>query len=107
MTQEQSSLIRIDPDKIYVTSEDVVARQIEDQFLLVPIASGVGDLEDSLYTLNETGKTIWERLEEGKTVNALIDELAQEFDAPRATIGIDVCGILGELVNLNMVVCLG
>lgn len=97
----------IDPAKIYRTSEDVVARQIEDQFLLVPIASGIGDMEESLYTLNETGKMIWERLDGGKTVNAVIDELAEEFDAPRDTIEEDVCAILAKLLKLNMVVCLG
>lgn len=93
----------IDSDKIYITSEDVVARQIEDEFLLVPIASGIGDMEDALYTLNETGRLIWQKLDPQKTVNNLVDELAGEFDAPRETISTDVCGILSELVKLNMV----
>ena len=93
----------IDPDKIYITSEDVVARQIEDEFLLVPIASGIGDMEDALYTLNETGRMIWQKLDATKTINAVVDELADEYDAPRETINKDVCGILEELVRLNMV----
>lgn len=96
--------IGIDPDTIYIPSEDVVARQIEDEFLLVPIASGVGDLEDALYTLNETGKLIWQKLAPHKTINDLIDELIDEFDAPRETIQEDVCGILTELLKLNMVI---
>ena len=93
----------IEPHKIYITSEDVVARQIEDEFLLVPIASGIGDMEDALYTLNETGRLIWQKLDGIKTVNTIIDELMEEFDAPRQTISTDVCGILTELVNLKMV----
>lgn len=103
---EQASLA-IDPEKIYITSEDVVARQIEDEFLLVPIASGIGDMEDALYTLNETGRLIWQKLAPQKTVNNLVDELAEEFDASRETINTDVCGILAELVRLNMVVDVG
>jgi len=73
---------QIDPTRVYVASEDVVARQIEDEFLLVPIASGIGDMEDALYTLNDTGRAIWEKLAPQKTVNDLIDELLEEFDAP-------------------------
>ena len=99
--------LTIDPNKTYATSEEVVARQIEDTFLLVPIASGIGDMEDALYTLNDTGKAIWEGLNGGKTVTALVDQLAEEFDAPRDAIMTDACGILAELVKLNMVVCLG
>ncbi len=101
MTEQNE--IQIDPDQIYITSEDVVARQIEDEFLLVPIASGIGDMEDALYTLNETGRLIWQKLDGRKTVNTIIDELIEEFDAPRQTISTDVCGILAELVNLKMV----
>ncbi|MFO7753412.1 MAG: PqqD family protein [Desulfobacteraceae bacterium] len=93
----------IDINGIYVQSEDVVAREIEDEFILVPIASGIGDLEDAIYTLNETGKEIWKRLDHGKTVKSLVDELLTEFDAAYETIINDVCGILGELVSLNMV----
>lgn len=103
MTPRNPHLTQIDPSKIYITSEDVVARQIEDEFLLVPIASGIGDMEDSLYTLNETGKLIWEKLDPKKTVNTIIDELIEEYDSPHQTISNDVCGILNELVKLNMV----
>ena len=99
----ENAPVEIDLNGIYVPSEDVVAREIEDEFILVPIASGIGDLEDALYTLNETGREIWERLDHGKTVNTLVEELLAEFDAARETISNDVCGILGELVMLNMV----
>jgi len=40
----------------YIPSEDVVAREIEGELIIVPLAAGIGDLEDELYTLNETGK---------------------------------------------------
>ena len=90
-------------DRVYVRSGDVVAREIEDEFLLVPIASGIGDMEDALYTLNETGREIWNRLEAGKTVDQLVDELCGEFEAERSVIAEDVCGLLAELSRLNMV----
>jgi hypothetical protein len=60
-------------------------------------------MEDALYTLNETGRVIWERLAPGKTVTALVDELCEEFEAERLVIEEDVLGLLAELVRLKMV----
>ena len=42
-------------DMICAPSEDVVAREIEGEIVIVPLASGIGDMEDELFTLNETG----------------------------------------------------
>ncbi len=89
--------------KIYMRSENVVARQIEDEFLLVPIASGIGDMEDALYTLNEIGREIWNRLDGTRTLEALVLELGGEYDADADEIRRDVCGLVEELARLNMV----
>ncbi len=93
----------MDTNRIYVRSEDVVAREIEDEFLLVPIASGIGDMEDALYTLNETGREIWQRLDGEKTLEDLVTELCREYDADGDEIRQDVCGLVSELERLNMV----
>jgi hypothetical protein len=93
----------MDMDRVYARSEDVVAREIEDEFLLVPIASGIGDMEDALYTLNETGREIWQRLDGQKTLEDLAAELCEEYDADADEIRQDVCGLVGELEKLNMV----
>jgi hypothetical protein len=90
-------------DRIYVRSEDVVAREIEDEFLLVPIASGIGDMEDALYTLNETGREIWQRLDGQKSLEDLVAELCEDYEADAEEIRQDVCGLVGELERLSMV----
>ena len=41
-------------------SEDVVAREIEGDVIIVPLVSGIGDEDDELYTLNPTGQAIWQ-----------------------------------------------
>lgn len=89
---------------VYAPSEDVVARKIEDELIIVPLASGIGDMEDELFTLNETGVFIWERLDGKKSLKDLIDEISQEFDAPVDEISKDVIGFVEELLKRGMLV---
>ena len=91
-------------DLIYVPSEDVVARIIEDELIIVPLVAGIGDSDDELYTLNETGKAIWTRLDGKKTLGNIASELVDEFDSVPEVIEHDVLGLIGELVRRKMVV---
>jgi hypothetical protein len=95
---------KINLNAVYLPSENVVAREIEGELILVPITSGVGDMEDELYTLNDTGKIIWIRLGERKPLSSLVTFLSETYDAPLADIEEDVKGLLFELLKRNMVV---
>ncbi|MCK9265929.1 PqqD family protein [bacterium] len=94
----------IDINSIYVPSENIVSREIEDTIVIIPLTSGVGDMEDELYTLNETGKAIWKKLDGNRNIKALAKELSSTFEAPIETIEEDIVGLLQELMNRNMVV---
>ena len=89
---------------IYVASEDVVAREIEGELIIVPLAAGVGDMEDELYTLNETGRAVWDLLDGANSLHTVAKLLAQEYDAPVAEIEQDVLGIVRELLSRRMLV---
>ncbi len=88
----------------YRVSTDVVAREIQGVLVIVPLVSGIGDTDDELYTLNETGKAIWEKLDGRRTLNSVAKELSAEFDCPEAEIQSDVLGLVEELVRRKMVV---
>ena len=91
-------------DAICTPSEDVVAREIEGELIIVPLAAGIGDAEDDLYTMNETGKAIWARLDGKRTLRDVSTELAAEFDAPPGEIEKDVLELMTELMRRKMVV---
>ena len=93
----------IDGNTICIPSEDIVAREIEGELIIIPLASGIGDMEDELYTLNETGKAIWSRLDGKTTLGQIAAGMAEEFDAPPADIERDVIGLLDELVRRRIV----
>ena len=91
-------------NKIYVPSEDVVAREIEGELIIVPLVSGIGDIEDELFTLNETGRAIWNKLDGKRSLKKLVEELSEEFEAPAGEIGKDVVGIVEELLKRRMLI---
>ena len=93
-----------DLDSIYVPSEDIVAREIEGELIIVPIASGIGDMEDELYAFNETGKAVWDKLDGKKSLNKLIEELSVEFEASPGEIKEDVVGIVKELLKRRILI---
>lgn len=96
--------VRVDADTILGVSPDVVVRDIEGELIIVPLVSGMGDLEDELYTLNATGRDIWEKLDGTRTLRTISDELAGEYDAQREEIEADVVGLANELAHRGMIV---
>lgn len=95
---------KIDLGKVYGPSEDVVVREIEGEIVIVPLASGIGDLEDELFTLNETGRAIWTRIDGARPLAAIVGELADAYEAPDGLIREDVVGLLQELLDRRMIV---
>jgi len=88
----------------YVPSKDIVAREIEGELIIVPLVSGIGDMEDELYTLNKTGRAIWDRLNGRASLKDVVEELSGEFDDPESEIEKDVIGLISELLKRGIVV---
>ena len=91
-------------DAVYAPSDDIVAREIEGELIIIPLVAGIGDMEDELYTLNSTGKAIWDRLDGKTTLGEVAAALTEEFDAPSSEIAQDVLGLVEELVKRRMLV---
>jgi coenzyme PQQ biosynthesis protein PqqD len=89
---------------VFAPSPDIVVRMIEEELIIVPLTSGIGDLEDELFTLNETGKVIWEYLDGKHTIAEIIDILNQDFDAQDGEIEKDVLGLVEELEKRKILI---
>jgi hypothetical protein len=89
---------------ICVPSDDIVAREIEGDIVIVPLVSGIGNAEDELYSLNETGKAIWSKLDGARTLAAVVDALIGEFEIPRVKLETDVLGFASEMVRRGILV---
>jgi hypothetical protein len=89
---------------VFSISEDVVAREIEGELIIVPLVAGIGDLEDELFTLNETGKAIWKQIDGKNSMERIITNLMEIYTAERDEIEQDVLGLVAELAKRRMVI---
>lgn len=94
--------VEVSLEKIYLPSEDIVAREIEGEVIIVPLVAGIGDMDDELYTLNESGQAIWKLLDGRRNLREVTAELVEEYDGEE--IAQDVLGFVGEMVRRRILV---
>lgn len=91
-------------EAIYLPSKDLVARKIEGEFIVVPLDSGLGDLEGALFSINEIGWEIWKKLDGKRTLEDVVKDLAVQFDASFEVIEGDVFAFVDELVKRKILI---
>jgi hypothetical protein len=77
-------------------SDDVIAECVKAETILFDLTSG------EYYSLNELGSRTWELLDGSRSVDALIEILVSEYDAPAETIQRDVFTLLDDLVRSKL-----
>lgn len=92
-------MVYMDVKKKYSISNEVVSRKIEDNIIIVPLQSGVGDLDSEMYSLNHTASAVWERLDGKTSIDTIIIELSQHFDASYNEIKTDVIILVREFMS--------
>ena len=60
-------------------SKSIVTRKTGNEYILVPITDNIADM-NSVYTLNETGAFIWDRIDVNRNVEEIIAALTDEYD---------------------------
>jgi hypothetical protein len=96
--------LEVKMESVYVPSEDIVARDVAGETIIVPLVAGIGDLEDDLFTFNETGQAIWHKLDGVKSLREVVEDLAKEYQADSDTMEKEVRGLVTELLKRRFVV---
>ena len=91
-------------ERIYAKSKDLVEREIEGEIIIVPLTSGIGDLEDELFSLNEVGRDVWARIDGKRCVSEIVNELGEIYETDREKLISDVLGFLRELERRKLIV---
>jgi hypothetical protein len=79
-----------------------VTRSIGSDTIVVPICSGVGEL-DAVYTLNEVGSRIWQLLAEPCSILRLAEVVCAEYEVSMATASADIVEVLDALESRGLV----
>jgi hypothetical protein len=83
-------------------NQDVVSRKIEGELIVVPIRSGVGDL-NSLYTLNSVGSVLWDFISEEHTVAEMVERICAEFEVTAVQAQQDIEAFLDALMEEKLI----
>jgi hypothetical protein len=79
-------------------SPDVVFRDLDGEAVILDLASG------TYFGLNAVGTRVWRMIEDGRAAAEVVETIAAEYDADRATIARDVNRLLDELRVRNLIV---
>jgi hypothetical protein len=83
-------------------SSSVVTRKSGNEYILVPVTDNIADM-DSVYTLNETGAFIWEKIDGKRKVEEIIDLVIQEYEIDRDSASKDVFDLIGNMQKFLIV----
>ena len=97
-------MVDVDKDAQYIPSGDIVARVIEGELIIVPSVAGIGDIDDELFSVNETGRVIWDKLDGKTSLAQIINALAVQYGVSPGEMENDVRGFVGELLKRKMIV---
>ena len=92
----------INAERRFVAATGLVSRRIGEQTILVPITSGIGDL-DAIYTLSEVGSRVWSLLQSPCSLRTIGTTLAAEYDVTEDVVAADVAKFVGELADAGLV----
>ena len=101
--KEMKQIPQTELKKVYRQSDDIVAREIEGELILIPLSAGIGNMENEIYALDQTGKEIWQRINGKNTVSGIIVDLEKIYASSTGTIRRDVLGLIDELARRRII----
>ncbi len=94
----------INLSSVYKVVDNVISKIIEDELVIVTMNNGISDVDSSIFTLNPTGKVVWEKLDGKYSLKEVIDQLVEEYEAPEDAVKKDVIKLVAELLVKNLIV---
>lgn len=94
-SEEQPKIIDVDdPDKRFQANPNYLLREIGGENILVPIGD-VGELSNSVISLNETSSFLWQQFQSPTTIREAIAEAEKLYT--------DSAGVMAEHIKLFVI----
>lgn len=84
----------------YLRKDDVLSRTVAGATLLVPVHG----CTQSVFTLNDTGRRLWELIETPRSEDSLAGALVGQYHIPPEAARQDVKKFLSDMLRLNLVI---
>ena len=82
--------------------QNLVTRIVAGETIIVPIRSGVSDLEN-IYVLNEVGSRVWQLLDEAASVSQVVDAVCSEYEVSPEQAACDIGELLLSLETARLI----
>ena len=90
--------------KVYKQSKDALEKEIDGQSIIIPLAKDMMDLDKTLlFTLNDSAKQIWLRINGKNSVLEIVEELHTIYNVNKNSLEKDVLQLLEELAKRKLV----
>ncbi len=89
-------------EKRLIRNSDFIFRKIVDEMVLVPIRQNVADL-NAIFTLNEIGAFIWEKLGNPITLTELEEAILADYDADIQTVKRELEVFLHDMAEIGAI----
>jgi len=76
-----------------------VTREVGAELVLVPLTGNVSQMNE-LFTMNETGRFIWENINEDTTIEDLVEKMVEAFDVTPEIAEKDITGFLERMSSM-------
>ena len=91
-----------DLEKIYHRSTRMVGRRIAGEYILVPIVGRGADV-DAIFTLNEVGAFIWERLDGQTAGERITGAIADRYEVTAEAARHDYAQFVAQLLSIQAI----
>ena len=91
--------MQITKEQVFHISDDLVVREIEGVTLVLPLSADIGEIEDKMYSFNETGLAIWNLLDGVRTAENVTKALCEAYEADYDEVFADVSALISELLD--------
>jgi hypothetical protein len=86
----------------YRKSEDVIARQIAGETLLVPIRGDLAGMQ-RIFALDKVGEYIWQQLDTETSLQTIRDAVLANFEVSGEQAEVDIQEFIAELLEAGLI----
>lgn len=84
---------------VYRKTQTIVDQMIDGEYVLVPLQKQAGQMRE-LFTLNESGAFIWQKINGENTVSDIIEKVTENFSIDKETAQGDVLHFLQKMQDI-------